>query len=307
MANFMYVFPIPLHLNNAYHQDHTKVGSYDRTIMSAQNTNKTNSILIQIDKDTGILIQLAISQVIDTNGIVSVNQESYKLSGTNKITKSNYVSSGMTSDISISKQNVQSWLDGSLSNAQFMQYLITNSLVQFSSVPQGNSVSIPSWVRTDAKSWSDGSISDKEFSAVIQYLVSNGVIHLQETNASGFPAGKVKLGNVYLDVDIADTPQRQVQGLQHHGVLSYNQGMLFPFDKSQVIPIWMKDMQFPIDIIWFDSSGNILHVEKNAQPCTDNCIVYGQDISQAKYVLEVAAGFVDKFGIHQGSVLQLLS
>jgi uncharacterized membrane protein (UPF0127 family) len=69
----------------------------------------------------------------------------------------------------------------------------------------------------------------------------------------------------------------------------------------------MKDMQFPIDIIWFDSSGSILHVEKNAQPCTDNCIIYGQDISQAKYVLEVAAGFADKFGINQGSVLQILS
>lgn len=306
-ANFMYAFPIPLHLDNAYHQDHTKIENYDRIIMSAQNTNKTNSILVQIDKDTGILIQLAISQVTDTNGIVSVNQESYKLTGTNKITQSNYVLSDMTSGMSLSKQNVQSWIGGSFSNAQFMQYLITNDLVQFSSVTQGSSVSIPSWVRTDAKFWSDGSISDKEFSAAIQYLVSSGVIHLQETIPSGFPTGKVKLGDVYLDVDIADTAQRQVQGLQHHNALLYNQGMLFLFAQPQVIPIWMKDMQFPIDIIWFDSSGNILHIEKNAQPCTDNCIIYGQDISQAKYVLEVAAGFADKFGINQDSVLQILS
>jgi uncharacterized membrane protein (UPF0127 family) len=188
-----------------------------------------------------------------------------------------------------------------------MQYLITNNLVQFSSVPQGSSVSIPSWVRTDAKSWSDGSISDKEFLAAVQYLVSSGIIHLQESSLSGFPTGKVKLGNVYLDVDIADTPQRQVQGLQHHGILSYNQGMLFPFAQPQVIPIWMKDMQFPIDIIWFDSSRNILHIEKNAQPCTDNCTIYGQSISQAKYVLEVAAGFSDKFAINQDSVLYMLS
>jgi uncharacterized membrane protein (UPF0127 family) len=306
-ANFMYTFPIPLHLNNAYHENHTMVGSYDRTIMSGQNTNKTNSILVQIDKETGILVQLAVSQVVDTNGVVSVNQESYKLSGTNKITQSNYASSGMASDISTSKQNAQSWSSGSLSNSQFMQYLIANNLVQFSSVPQGSAFSIPSWVKTDAKSWSDGSISDKEFFAAIQYLVSSGIIHLQETNPSGFPAGKVKLGSVYLDVDIADTPQRQVQGLQHHDMLSYNQGMLFPFAQPQVIPIWMKDMQFPIDIIWFDSSGNMLHVEKNAQPCIDNCTIYGQGISQAKYVLEVADGFADRFAINQNSVLQILS
>jgi len=67
-------------------------------------------------------------------------------------------------------------------------------------------------------------------------------------------------------------------------------------------------MQFPIDIIWFDESGNVLHVEKNAPACTaDPCTIYGQDITQAQYVLEVASGFADRFGIDQSSHLQILT
>jgi uncharacterized membrane protein (UPF0127 family) len=301
-ANFMYVLPTPLNLNTAYHQSNAKVGSYDRTIMSAQNTNQTYSILVQIDKETGILTNLAISSVTNTNGTVSVTQESYKLIGTNKISASNYA---FTTPQTEAKQNAKSWSDGSISDDIFMQYLISNGIVKSST--QGT-FSVPSWVKTDAKFWYSGAISDTDFASAIQYLVSHGVIHTQSNlTQSGFPTGKVKLGGISLDVDIADTPQRQVQGLQYHTVLSYSQGMLFPFAQPQVIPIWMKDMQFPIDIIWFDISGNILHVEKNAQPCVDNCAIYGQDISNAKYVLEVASGFVDKFGINSDSVLQIIS
>ncbi|MGI0074376.1 MAG: DUF192 domain-containing protein, partial [Nitrosotalea sp.] len=120
--------------------------------------------------------------------------------------------------------------------------------------------------------------------------------------------GKLKIGNVLLDVEIADTLQRQNKGLQYHTPLSYSQGMLFPFTQPQIISIWMKDMQFPIDIIWLDSSGNVLHVEKNAPACiSDPCTIYGQNLAQAQYVLEVASGFADKFGITQNSHMQLLT
>jgi uncharacterized membrane protein (UPF0127 family) len=312
-SNFMYILPTPLQLNNAYHQEHVQFENYDRNVMSAQNNNQTNSVLVQIDKDTGILMQLTMSHVVNTNGIVSVSQGSYNLIDTNKIVKSNYATSDLVSIPSWIKQNAKFWSSGSISDVQFIQgiqYLIENKIMKIPPTTTGNNSSflIPSWVKSDAKFWSDGSLSDGEFVGALQYLVSNGVIHLSTklgTSQSGFPTGKVKLGSVYLDVEIEDTPQRKTQGLQYHELLSYTHGMLFPFAQPQVIPIWMKNMQFPVDIIWFDSLGNVIHVEKNVPPCTDTCPIYGADLTQAKYVLEVASGFVDKFGISQGSNLQM--
>jgi uncharacterized protein len=218
------------------------------------------------------------------------------------------------------KQNAKFWSDGSISDGQFMQgmqYLIENGILKIPPTSIGNSSvsQMPTWVKNNARYWSEDSISNNEFVRSIQYLISSGMLNLQssqampsDTNSTDLSKAKVQLGGVYLDVEIADTPQRQTKGLQYHTPLSYNQGMLFPFASPQVIGIWMKEMQFPIDIIWFDGSGNILHVEKNAPPCsTDPCLIYGESTRDAQYVLEVASGFVDKFGINQNSHLVMIT
>lgn len=315
-SNFMYMLPLPLNLNSAYHQEVASFNNYDRSVMFAQNNNQTNSVLIKIDKDTGILLDLEVSSVVNVNGQVSVKQQSYKLVDTNKITSSNSVS-----NVSIPiwvKHVAKFWSGGIITDTQFIQgiqYLIDTNIIKIPSSGAANNVlsQIPSWVKNDAKSWSEDSISNNEFAAAIQYLISNGVIHVSytqndSTNSSDIPKGQVKIGGVLLDVDIANTPQLQTKGLQYHTPLSYGQGMLFPFAQPQVIPIWMKEMQFPIDIIWFDGSGHVLHVEKNAPACTvDPCTIYGQSIAQAQYVLEVASGFADRFGIDQNSHLQILT
>lgn len=316
-SNFMYMLPTPLKLNSAYHQEVTSFNSYDRSAMFAQNSNQTNSILVKIDRDTGILVDLEVSSVVNVNGKVSVKQQSYKLVDTNKITFSNYVTG--ISIPSWVKHDAKFWSDGSIPDTQFIQgiqYLIETGIIKIPPSGAANSIlpQMPPWVKSDAKSWSEGSMSDNEFAGAIQYLISNGLMHISyaqnesSTNSSDMPKGQVKIGGVLLDVEIANTPQRQTQGLQYHTPLSYGQGMLLSFVQPQVIPIWMKDMQFPIDIIWFDSSGNVLHVEKNVPPCTeDPCTIYGQSITQAQYVLEVASSFTDKFGIDQNSHMKLLT
>lgn len=317
-SNFMYMLPTPLKLNSAYHEESVQFNNYTRDVLSAQTTNQSNSIFVQFDKDTGILVQLAISHVVNAGGKVVVDKQSYKLVDTNKIAYSDYAT-GQVSIPSWLKDDAKFWSDGSMTDTQFiqdMQYLIDNKIVD---IPQtilsdNPSFQIPSWIKDDAKSWSSGFMSDGEFAGTIQYLVSNGIISLpasqSDTNANStdLPKGKIKIDNVLLDIEIADTTQRQNKGLQYHTPLSYSQGMLFPFGQPQVIPIWMKDMQFPIDIIWLDGSGNVLHIEKNAPACiSDPCTIYGQNIPRAQYVLEVASGFADKFGITLHSHMQILT
>ena len=127
-----------------------------------------------------------------------------------------------------------------------------------------------------------------------------------------FPRGTVKLDDVVLEVQIADTAPRKTRGLMFQDMLPFDQGMLFVWNESGTHSIWMLNMQFPLDIIWIDGNGTVVHIEKNIQPCktaveTVTCPSYKSGSKESKYVLEVTAGFVDKFDISTESKLEIIS
>ena len=127
-----------------------------------------------------------------------------------------------------------------------------------------------------------------------------------------FPMGTIKIDDEILQVQIADNNSLRIRGLMFQEELPYDQGMLFVFDKPDNSPMWMLNMQFPIDIIWFDVFGNVTHIEKNVPPCLTTievvtCRENGVSGDSAKYVLEVTAGFVDKFNISNKSIIEFIS
>lgn len=127
-----------------------------------------------------------------------------------------------------------------------------------------------------------------------------------------FPKGTIKVDDVVLQVEIADTEAARTRGLMFQKELPFDKGMIFVFDNEQIISMWMLNMQFPLDLIWFDSKGDVVHIEKNAEPCksaleTMSCTFQNAEKKKAQYVLEVTAGFVDKFNITEKSKLQIIS
>ncbi|HEX9845783.1 MAG TPA: DUF192 domain-containing protein [Candidatus Nitrosotenuis sp.] len=127
-----------------------------------------------------------------------------------------------------------------------------------------------------------------------------------------FPMGIIKIDDVTLQVQIADTKPLQTRGLMFQEKLPYDQGMLFIFEGDDVRSMWMLNMQFSLDLIWIDSDGKVVHIEKDAQPCksaleTMACTFTNGNGKPAKYVLEVTSGFVDMFNITENSQLQLIS
>lgn len=127
-----------------------------------------------------------------------------------------------------------------------------------------------------------------------------------------FPRGMVKIDGVLLQVQIADTKPLQTRGLMFQEKLPYDQGMLFVFEEEGVRSMWMLNMQFALDLIWVDSEGNVVHIEKDTQPCksaleTMSCTFTNGNEEMAKYVLEVSSGFVDKFNITKNSKLEIIS
>ncbi|MFH2118243.1 MAG: DUF192 domain-containing protein [Candidatus Paceibacterota bacterium] len=73
-----------------------------------------------------------------------------------------------------------------------------------------------------------------------------------------------QVGEKLLTVELVNTPESITQGLSGREGLEVD-GMLFVFTQPQIVSFWMKDMRFPIDIVWL-ADGQIVGIERNAQP-----------------------------------------
>jgi uncharacterized protein len=126
-----------------------------------------------------------------------------------------------------------------------------------------------------------------------------------------FPRGTIMIDDVPLEVQIADTEPRRVRGLMFQDQLPYDQGMIFVFDKPGLYSLWMLNMQFSLDMMWFDEDGKIIHIEKDVSPCkTPLEIATCQSIipeGQAVYVLEVTSGFIEQNNVTKDSILSIIS
>jgi uncharacterized membrane protein (UPF0127 family) len=72
------------------------------------------------------------------------------------------------------------------------------------------------------------------------------------------PAG-LKIATIYVgerpfNIEIAETYDQQSLGLGGRDELKPNTGMFFVFPSPSVQSFWMKDMKFPIDIVWIDQT-----------------------------------------------------
>ena len=68
-----------------------------------------------------------------------------------------------------------------------------------------------------------------------------------------------------IPVEVADTLKKSSLGLGKRNSLKKSWGMRFVFEKRKLHRFWMKDMQFPLDIIWLDNH-RIVHIIHNAKP-----------------------------------------
>jgi len=101
-----------------------------------------------------------------------------------------------------------------------------------------------------------------------------------------------------LKVFIADTDMTREQGLSDISSLPQGNGELFKFDNPGSYGFWMKDMNFPLDIVWINRDKLVTNVTKNAQP--DSYPSVFMPVQPILYVVEMSAGFADKLGLTTG-------
>lgn len=99
----------------------------------------------------------------------------------------------------------------------------------------------------------------------------------------------LQIGNAKLEVEIADTETERARGLSGRAALEENRGMLFVFDEPGQYGFWMKDMNFPIDIVWIDENWRVAGITGNVSPDSYPQVFYPP--RPIKYALEVNTGF----------------
>jgi uncharacterized membrane protein (UPF0127 family) len=146
---------------------------------------------------------------------------------------------------------------------------------------------------------------------ILLIIISNTSI--SHTNADNFLAGisappdryqraEVTVNNITLNTDLALTQEQQTKGLAIKNAMNETQGMLFVFQQPALESFWMKDMKFPIDIIWMDANRTVVYIAPNLQPCptVGDCPGY-VPTKESLYVLETTAGFSQRHHVKPGT------
>jgi uncharacterized membrane protein (UPF0127 family) len=108
-----------------------------------------------------------------------------------------------------------------------------------------------------------------------------------------------------IQLEVAETPQQQAQGLMFRPPLSDDRGMLFPFTPARPVAFWMKNTPSPLDMI-FLLNGRVQAIARNATMCvSDPCPIYPESAVIADNVIEVRAGLTQELGLQDGDQVEI--
>lgn len=102
---------------------------------------------------------------------------------------------------------------------------------------------------------------------------------------------------VKIDIEIADDESKREVGMMGRRSMDERQGMLFILDQEQLASFWMKNTIIPLDMFFVSKQGEIVTICKNTTPFSEQSY---SATAPALLVLEVNAGFADKFGLKEG-------
>ncbi len=111
------------------------------------------------------------------------------------------------------------------------------------------------------------------------------------------------IGDIPLRIEVADSLEERVKGLSGRKELEYINGVLFIFPEADYHGMWMKDMNFPIDIIWISEDLTVVSIDKNVLPETYPRVF--RPAKPARYAVETNVYFSDSLGITTGKKVRI--
>jgi len=148
---------------------------------------------------------------------------------------------------------------------------------------------------------------NKIFTAILVLLLAArvGAAEPALQDLSTFPRSSVTIqsasGPQLFDVWVADTPDRQRQGLMFVRDLPASQGMLFINEAPRISSFWMKNTFIPLDMLFIDERGRVVEIFANTPPLSLDPI--GPD-TPVRAVLELRGGESERRGIKKGDTVR---
>jgi uncharacterized protein len=107
-----------------------------------------------------------------------------------------------------------------------------------------------------------------------------------------------------INIQIADDEQKRMKGLMYRKYMPDTIGMLFIFDRSEPQSFWMHNTVISLDILFVSETGEIVTIHRYTEPFSNKSL---PSTKNALYVVEVVAGFCDKYKIREGNLIRVMN
>lgn len=136
---------------------------------------------------------------------------------------------------------------------------------------------------------------------LVASLTTNHSVHTVNSKCGAYRNDKtLRIGSTDIQAELAQSTAERDMGLGGRPCIEQNQGMLFIFKQPGHYSFWMKDMRFPIDIVWIGADHKVAGLETNVQPSTyPDRFINKQNLAQ--YVLELQADRANSLKIDIGT------
>lgn len=106
-----------------------------------------------------------------------------------------------------------------------------------------------------------------------------------------------KAGPRPFQVEVMRNDEERSRGLMFRRAMAADRGMLFDFERLQVVTMWMRNTYLPLDMIFIRPDGTIARIAADTEPLSERIIPSGEPVVA---VLELNAGAAAKLGIRAG-------
>lgn len=122
-----------------------------------------------------------------------------------------------------------------------------------------------------------------------------------------FATAEVTFDGRTITVEVARTAEERAAGLSRRASMPQDGGMLFDLEETRVPSFWMKDTNFPLDMVWIDEDKRVVEVTANVEPqpgAPDSELRRYSPGQPVRYVLELHGGAAQRLGIEPGTQLE---